>query len=1304
MVGLQNIEAKPAPRRVKQLTPQKKPGNLSGKNNNRKKSETSPQPEAALMNATDFQAASAPMGVNQFNALSGPLSVDEFQEETSPLNVDEFSQATSVLGVEDFKPAPSLTKTGKEAVKTDAAPSEEGSENKAALPKPKTTKIEPSETEKKEEGKEDGRLIFMVQPELDGGPEKMEQKNEEQKGQVSASLDAGSTDAVAKSMDGIKTLGTNEQTTKSPAKKIKEAESAVQISKEEKQSEANTAVVSSLNETAPPEPKGEEVAKGLGADIQRIVPEKLEDVDNFAKEGKTQEVSMKVAGQVKKESGKVQETYQQIDNAPDPEAPPTPAAIPGMEAPVETPKLDLGKGLVPEVEAEQTDLTEFANESDNLMKKEGITDEQLDMVDSGDLAKAREERGGLKEQVKSAPQAAKKFEQEERQKVETDLEKEEKTEKESMRQERKRALGESGKKQSKAKIELEKKRQKVTNDINQIYKMANLKVQMKLAKLETESIKLFDAYVVLATFNFEKNVDRDMKAFKRERYSGLGGKFTWAADLFRDVSEFPKVKAIFDNNRARFISDIDKAIAMIMERSKRVIEECKQIIADAKVKIQEYVDGLEPSLAKIGKQAQGDVSKKLDALTEKVNKASAKLKEKLDAKRKKAIEAIDKRIEEMKAAMASILSIIGNFLLNAMLKFFKWALEKAGFSADQFMGIINKGKEAITAIVTDPLGFMGNLLDAVGLGINNFGKNIKTHLLNGLVEWLTGAVGGMIKIPEKFDLKGVFGMALDIMGLSWGYLRGKIVKRLGPNGERIMRVAETTYEVVVRVIDEGPIGLWNWIKEQAAMLKTAVIEGIRDWAIKQIVKTAMIKLLSMLNPAGAIVQAILLIYDVVMFFVNNIQRIMAMVESVINSVANIAAGAIGDAANYIEAAMARTIPMILSFLARLLKLDGIGKEIQKIIKNLRKRVDGAIDKGLDWLIGKIKGWFGGKGGNNGDKDGKHKDEKMHQKYVQEIKEEMIADPKGETISEIHSRKETQARKLEQKYNAKIDDGVKTTIDLEPVDKAKEDGAIDFEVRIAPNDSEAEGVIRPESDGSLRIAEKVIVFNRKGPTIVEKDYVDQIRWQQEGLNDLTVVEFLRNKFRFEGLEHAMYNPRDADGNLADSGRTKASKTDQAKLRRYILRDLEEGYSSRKRAELADQGIEVDEERLQQDAENYANEILTSDHAILHNPDQTAGGHDVVSDEYVRGSIHDEASFEASRFVGAKNANSSLGSQWDKKIRKKDQEEFVRLYGPVPLEKRSIQLMNHVRDEAEKLTTPQKSEYKLDVKLEIFGSSS
>ena len=109
------------------------------------------------------------------------------------------------------------------------------------------------------------------------------------------------------------------------------------------------------------------------------------------------------------------------------------------------------------------------------------------------------------------------------------------------------------------------------------------------------------------------------------------------------------------------------------------------------------------------------------------------------------------------------------------------------------------------------------------------------------------------------------------------------------------------------------------------------------------------QLLSLLSPVGAVIQAIIKTYTTIQFFIQRINQILDLVESVVNSIAAIAAGSIGAAANFIESTMARTIPIILDFLARFIGLGDVGSQVQNTIRALQDRVDQMLDRAVEWI-------------------------------------------------------------------------------------------------------------------------------------------------------------------------------------------------------------------------------------------------------------------------------------------------------------------------------------------------------------------
>ncbi|WP_157474497.1 hypothetical protein [Parafrankia sp. EUN1f] len=277
---------------------------------------------------------------------------------------------------------------------------------------------------------------------------------------------------------------------------------------------------------------------------------------------------------------------------------------------------------------------------------------------------------------------------------------------------------------------------------------------------------------------------------------------------------------------------------------------------------------------------------------------------------------------------------------------FEGALALAGGAGEQVMAIIRRAGDVLGTIVNDPVRFAGNLAAAVRTGLGQFVGNIGTHLQSGLLGWLTGALRGAVRIPARLDLNGIVSVVLDLLGLSWSALRTRLVRLLG---ERVVRAMETAVDWVQRIITGGLGAVVDKIMESATGLLDTVLGGIRDWVARSVVGAAVTRLISMFNPAGAVIQAIIAAYNTVQFFIERAQQLAAFATSVFDSIAKIAAGSIGDAANAVEQALARSVPVVLGFLARLLGLGDIAAPVRDVVGRVRGVVDGALDRVADWL-------------------------------------------------------------------------------------------------------------------------------------------------------------------------------------------------------------------------------------------------------------------------------------------------------------------------------------------------------------------
>ncbi|EIZ1172126.1 hypothetical protein MOV00_002267, partial [Vibrio vulnificus] len=119
---------------------------------------------------------------------------------------------------------------------------------------------------------------------------------------------------------------------------------------------------------------------------------------------------------------------------------------------------------------------------------------------------------------------------------------------------------------------------------------------------------------------------------------------------------------------------------------------------------------------------------------------------------------------------------------------------------------------------------------------------------------------------------------------------------------------------------------------------------------------------------------------------------------------------------------------------------------------------------------------------------------------------------------------------------------------------------------------------------------------------EQNYARQLKHQENGLNDLTIGEYLENRERYRNIKR------------------KGTGSAQTDFRESFESDL---YQSLHKSYLKTKSIiEAEKLALQRTEEIMANL------AALHDPDMIAGGADKVSR------------------MGRKNVNSSIGPQWDK----------------------------------------------------------
>src|SRR5439155_27154989 len=168
-------------------------------------------------------------------------------------------------------------------------------------------------------------------------------------------------------------------------------------------------------------------------------------------------------------------------------------------------------------------------------------------------------------------------------------------------------------------------------------------------------------------------------------------------------------------------------------------------------------------------------------------------------------------------------------------------------------------------------------------------------------------------------------------------------------GEPVVAGLEKTFTLVKTLITEGPMAAWEQLKEMAGELRDAFIEAVKDFIKTKIIEQAIQWLVSLFIPGAGIIKAVIGIYDTVVFFIQKAKQIAKMIANFLGSIAEIAAGNIGAAAEAMEAGLARGLSLVINFLAALLRLSGITNKIKGAIQKIRAKVDAVLEKVAKWI-------------------------------------------------------------------------------------------------------------------------------------------------------------------------------------------------------------------------------------------------------------------------------------------------------------------------------------------------------------------
>jgi hypothetical protein len=819
---------------------------------------------------------------------------------------------------------------------------------------------------------------------------------------------------------------------------------------------AEADLVNALGQRPAPSPEIEELCKRIYEVIRAKRPP---DEDSLVKAdpeemGKAAggEMDASVQGGVKK----VDQGYNSLDQQPkgsvDQQGQPIPPAPDAAAAP----PINADQAKPDAVPAKNVDLKADTADSKARMDKAGMNTEPAKLVKTGPIADARDAQGDLEKAAAEDPAKVMSEQQATLVKAGSDLAALQKSALASLNSSRKATISHTSGQQKQMVGSEADMRTKASEEAQAIFTNAQNQVNALLQPLPQTAKTKWDAGVKVATTKFKQRLKK-VEDWIKERHSGGWGA---VVSVWDDVTGLPGwVTDEYDAAEQTFGDEICATAREISSEVNGIILTCETLIANARSQIAGVFSALPASLQAWAAGEQGKLGEKLDGLAKHAHEVRDNFNKELIKSASEAVQDVREQIhalrEKAKGLIGKIMDAIDRFLDDPAKFILEALLEILGIPPSAFWAVVAKIKKVIKDIADDPMKFANNLMAAVGKGFSQFFDHILDHLLKGFINWLTGGLASVgVTIPKDTSLKSILTFLLQLMGITWPRIRKLLVKHIG---EKNVALVEKVYSLVSTLIELGPEGVFELIKEKLnpKNILDTIIKAAVDYMVKAVVKVVSARIILLFNPVGAIFQALEAIYRVLKWIFTNAARIFRLIETVVNGMADIIAGNIGGMANAVETALSGLIPPVIDFLADYLGVGDLPATIRDTIADFQDMVMEVLESVLVWFIEKGKALLAATGLAGKDKDKTSSHDALAQQATSEMEQSQGEPP---SYDDLRSKKEIQAKDIEQRYGAMLEKGISLRVVFQAPEKDKEKNELDFVVEIAPNTTTSKGKI------------------------------------------------------------------------------------------------------------------------------------------------------------------------------------------------------------------------------------------------------
>jgi hypothetical protein len=867
-------------------------------------------------------------------------------------------------------PAPATPKRGRAAAAAPAAESGDAAKEAEAKPAPATEATADAKKAGKGEGKGEAKAADKDKPaeEAEGGggggpavamkmpppPPGPSRKTMQRIGGV-AKRAGGAAGAMATLPPGDEQAGA--------------ARKAVDQPSEETKAKAKADLIAALGSTPAPSPE----IVALCDRIYKII-EKKRPVDEDALMEAEPAAEAKNAGDqlnetVEGETKKAQATYGAIDKPPEGAAPAAGAPLPGQPDPAATKPIDAAAATPDPVPAANVSLDADAEASKKKIADAGMETPAAQLVQTGPVAEARGAQGELDQAAKEDPAKVLAQQQETLAKAEGNMV--------ALQQQAVAALtasragtskGATGQQKNMVETEADK-RTRASKEAQQIYDDTQKTVNGLLQPLAKDALDKWEAAKTLLVAKFKADLAPVQRRVD-ERHEGASG---FVVGLWDAVTGLPgwAEKGYSDAEKA-FGDGVIAKLKEISAEVNGVVAACELLIKTARDRIAKVFADLGGNLTEWAAQEQARFNGKLDKLQQQAISARDGFNKEMMNSAKQAVDEVRAEVAELRKKAGGLLGRIAdavNRFLDDPVKFIiEGLLDLLGIPPAAFWAVVAKIKKVVKDIADDPLKFANNLMKGLAEGFGLFFDHFGTHLLKGFLSWLLGGLKD-VQVPKDVSPKSIITFFLQIMGITWPNIRKILVRQIGAKNVALI---EKVYSLVSLLVEKGPEGIYEMIKEKLTpeAIVDQVVSMAVDYMVTAIAKQVSVRILMLFNPAGAIVQALEAIYRVLKWVFQNAARIFALVETVVNGIADILAGNTGGFAKAVETALGMLIAPVLSFIADYLSLGDLPSVVAEKVKSMREWILGIIEKAVVWIIEKGKALLAAVGLKPKDKDKK----------------------------------------------------------------------------------------------------------------------------------------------------------------------------------------------------------------------------------------------------------------------------------------------------------------------------------------------